>query len=244
MNSLVEKNTETLERHGVVVSENIQVVRTKAHGETVFFAVRNPADVIQRKHYAGVFYEPEELAIIARHFPIGGVFADIGTNIGNHSIYVAKFLHASRVHMFEPNQNAIELLEANIMLNQLEDVCDRSNLGVGVSNSNSGGFAMAEHERNLGAARMVEGGDLEVRIGDELLDGVTPDMIKIDVEGMEMDVLDGLSALVARCRPKFFIEVDKKNYAAFDAWCAANNYSKTEEFSRYRTNTNFMIEAG
>jgi Met-10+ like-protein len=53
----------------------------------------------------GVFYEREELEIIATHFK-GGTFVDIGANVGNHSIFAAKFLGASKVIAFEPNPTA------------------------------------------------------------------------------------------------------------------------------------------
>ena len=58
---------------------------------------------------------------------------------------------------------------------------------------------MEKRERNLGGAKMLEGeGELEVFSADELLDGETPDMIKIDVEGMEMKVLKGLTKTLKR----------------------------------------------
>ncbi len=80
-----------------------------------------------------------------------------------------------------------------------------------------------------------------LRRGDDLLADITPDFIKIDVEGMEMSVLSGLSGTVARCRPTFFVEVDNVNRDAFLQWVETNSYAVRARFRRYRANENFLI---
>lgn len=222
--------------------ENVRVVRAVVHGESVYFCVATEKDTIQGHHAKGLFYEREELAIIARHFPIGGVFLDIGANIGNHAIYAAKFLHAQKVHLIEPNPPAIDLLEANIYLNQLEDVCDMSQIGVGVSDQQQSGLSMNTPPTNLGGARMQPtGGDLDVYRADDLYPDLEVDFIKIDVEGMEISVLNGMPEIIRRTSPKMFIEVDSRNDEAFRAWCAQNQYEILEEFKRYAVNTNYLV---
>lgn len=42
---------------------------------------------------------------------------------------------------------------------------------------------------------------------------LTPDFVKIDVEGFELEVLRGMVATIERCRPIFMIERDPKNTA-------------------------------
>ncbi len=229
-------------RHKLFVSPAVHVVRKVMHGQTVFFSVRNPKDAIQREHMSGAFYETEELEIIAGHFPVGGVFVDIGANVGNHTLYVAKFLHASKIFVFEPNPQAIDILESNIYLNEIEHICDRSFLGVGLSSKKKSGLSMRIPPRNLGGSRMVEGeGNLETYRGDELLGDVRPDMIKIDVEGMEIDVLHGLSGIIEQCSPKMFIEVNNENSEQFSQWLKTHSYKILQEYKRYRSNTNYLI---
>lgn len=240
---LVVEADERLRETGAYVAPQAQIVRASHLGEAVYFTVENPRDVIQSEHLAGRFYELEELAIIARYFPLGGRFLDIGANVGNHSVYVAKFLRASRVAMVEPNPLAIPLLQSNIFLNGLEGVCERRYLGYGLSDGGAEAAFIRTGKDNLGGARVKEGeGDVPLRTGDQLFGTQEFDLIKIDVEGMEMKVLAGLAGYLAAYPTRIFIEVDKGNYGAFDEWVAAKGYRVLEKFQRYPSNTNFMIE--
>lgn len=241
---IVAANTARMSDTGVYLSPKAQVVRMIHQGQPVFFTIANPNDVIQSEHVAGRFYEPEELAIIAKAFPRGGRFLDIGANVGNHAVYVAKFLGASRVVLVEPNPVAIAILESNIFLNGLQDICDRSRLGYGLSDGTVDTASIRAGKNNLGKGRIKEGdGDIPMKSGDELLGDEEFDLIKIDVEGLEMKVLEGLSGYLRRKPTQIFIEVDRENYEAFDAWLDANDYAVLDRFQRYRTNTNFMISA-
>lgn len=223
-----------------------QVVRSVVWGEPVFFTITHPRDVIQRHHLKGEFYEPEELEIIRQHCPPGAVFCDIGANIGNHAIFVLKYLRPAKVVVFEPNPAAVALLMSNLELNGVMDRCDTSRLGFGLSDVESARMGLVTHDRNLGAARMVEtegDGGLTVRTGDALLADIAPTFLKIDVEGMEMKVLAGLAKTIAAYRPTIFIEVDRINDVAFKAWLATSGYAVRATFKRYRTNENYLLRA-
>jgi len=234
----------TLVSDALVVSPAGQVVRAVIDGKPVFFTLTNPKDVIQKEHLAGRFYEPEELAIIRKYCPKNAVFADIGANIGNHSLFALKFLGIKKLIPFEPNPVAIAVLTANLGLNGELARCDLAHLGLGLSDKAQGGLAMAVEKpnKNLGGGRLVEGGDLQVIPGDQALAQSKVDFIKIDVEGMEMQVLGGLADTLARCRPVIFIEVDDTNRADFLAWVAANGYEVATTFRRYPVNENFLLQ--
>jgi hypothetical protein len=60
---------------------------------------------------------------------------------------------------------------------------------------------------------------------DEFLQGISPDMSKIDVEGMGISVLHGLADVIQRKRPMLFIEVDIENDDAFLGWVDKNEYA-------------------
>jgi FkbM family methyltransferase len=219
-------------------------VRSVIWGEPIFFNITKPRDSIQKHHRMGRFYEEEELEIIRSACPPGAVFADIGANIGNHSLFVAKYLRPAKLICFEPNPAAIQHLLANLGLNGVLDLCDLSHLGCGLSDVAAEGLHIDAPERNLGGGRMVEGdGDLRVARGDDLLLGSAPTFLKIDVEGMEMRVLRGLSETIAKFKPTIFIEVDNENRDEFLRWVDDTGYSVRARYRRYRANENFLLVA-
>ena len=190
------------------------------------FFVADNTDLIQKEHFNGKFYESEELNIISDFFPHGGVFVDIGANVGNHAVFVARFLSPLKVIVIEPNPAAFEILKANIALNHIDSRVDASYLGIGLSNKSAHAVAMTP-AKNLGGTRLhlsEEQRGLRVVPGDALLFGHRIDFLKIDVEGMEIDVLEGLKMTIAEQRPRIFIEVDNSNVGKFSEWAAINNY--------------------
>lgn len=242
MTPQVERILKRLRLGRPVVSDDQRVIHTRVLDVPVSFCVNMENDPIQRNHSRGTFYELKELKQLIGLFPEGGVFVDIGANVGNHSLFAAKFLKPSKVIPFEPNPRAYNLLIQNVLVNQMGGLFDLSKLGVGVSDVHSGGFAMEDRERNLGGAKMLEGqGDLEVYPADQLLADETPAMIKIDVEGMEMPVLAGLKDTIARARPIILAEIDNTNEDEFMAWAADNGYAVARTYQRYKLNKNHLL---
>lgn len=224
------------------ISPRAEIVRFKHDDKTVLLTVTSEKDLIQTHHRLGHFYEPEELAIIKNHFVKGTVFLDIGANVGNHSIYTALFLRPAEIIPIEPNPVAFDVLESNVRLNGLEALFDLQYLGYGVSDAPSSGARINFRNRNIGGGKIVKGdGDIELITGDMICDDRHIGFIKIDVEGMEMDVLHGLSATLKRCEPKMFIEVDEENEDAFQAWLKENEFSVLDSFKRYKTNNNYLV---
>ncbi len=227
-----------------VTFDGLDVVVSWVHGKRLLFAVDIENDPVQRNFRLGQFYEARELEYLKQRFPLGGVFVDIGANIGNHSLFVAAFLSPSRVITFEPNPPALRLLLANVLLNGFERTFELGHLGLGLSDDAVGGYGMEVRERNIGAAKMLAGtGSLEVQPGDALLADETPSLIKIDVEGMEMRVLAGLEETVSRTRPIILAEIDEANDSAFRDWVDEHDYVIDAVFKRYRTNTNYAVVA-
>src|SRR3954470_23970063 len=89
-------------------------------------------------------------------------------NVGNHTLFVAKYLNPHRVIAVEPNPVAYRILKCNLALN---DVVERVELHeVGMSDK-SGRADLITPEYNLGGARVVDkrDGAFPIMPGDELL---------------------------------------------------------------------------
>lgn len=213
------------------------------HWGGLTFCLNMQRDPIQNALRRGEFFEAEELEALKAEVPEGAVVLDIGANIDNHALFFATRMKAAKVVVMEPNPLALAPLVGNIVVNGLSDVIDMGYLGVGLSDRNAGGFGMKRHDRNLGATKMKPGqGELEVRRGDDLFEDLTPDLIKIDVEGMEMGVLGGLSDTIERARPLILIEVDDENAGAFAAWCEAAGYVTARTDRHGKKNQNHLIQ--
>lgn len=208
-------------------------------GKPVRFFIASETDEIQRVQRQGSFYEPEELAIISAHYT-GGVFLDVGANVGNHAIYAALFLGAPRVIAIEPNPPAARILNYNLMLNGLTDRITHIPVGFGRESARAEARTI---DHNLGATEMVVSADGAIQIvpGDEV---ITEDVsfIKIDTEGFELDVIAGLSRTIERCRPVMFIEVGPGNEPGFLSAMDQIGYRITEKFERYAEFANYLVE--
>lgn len=208
--------------------------------QKVRFFVSNLADTIQNCHANGNFYEYEELMIIQDNIAPGAVFLDIGSNVGNHAVFVGTYCDPKAMILIEPNPAAIQILELNLLLNAM--TADVRHLGLGLSDGASRAEAAWE-PNNLGGARMIAQDEGPIRLvsGDSLFAERNIDFIKMDVEGHEMAALAGLEATIAASRPKIFIEVDNANHAAFEAWCVSHDYVAINSYRRYRGNENFLV---
>jgi len=142
----------------------------------------------------------------------GDTVFDIGASVGLYTVFIAKKVGGDgRVVSFEPERQSRERLMGNIRLNSLGNVRVVSDaLGRDESrqflrpdkNFASGANIIFDAKENPGAAG---GEEVSVFSGDTLIKkGVlpVPNAIKIDVEGMEDDVLTGLKETIRRpeCR--------------------------------------------
>jgi FkbM family methyltransferase len=165
------------------------------------------------------FWEIDQLEYVAMVGPQGGVYLDVGSNIGNHAVFFGLFC-ADHVVAIEPNPRLHAILRRNIDQNGLS--ARTTVVPVGISDSDGTG-AMAlrnEHDGNIGASHIVLGAPaatgetVTLRRLDDLVDELTPALpaapitfLKIDVEGMEMGVLHSATTLLREHRPQIFIEL-------------------------------------
>ncbi|WP_336512077.1 FkbM family methyltransferase [Pseudaestuariivita rosea] len=129
---------------------------------------------------------------------------DVGANIGTHSVFFAGVCKA-QVIAFEPNQAAYGLLEQNIKLNRLKKRVTMQQFALGQHYAQ--GAIVDNDANNLGMATVEAGqGDVQIRPLDTIDLPKAPRLIKVDVEGMEREVIDGAIKLIKRDAPIFVIE--------------------------------------
>jgi FkbM family methyltransferase len=150
------------------------------------------------------FYELEALDRVREIYVPGTTIFDVGANIGNHTLYFSKILGA-RVIAVEPNELALRLLRKNVMQNAVESLVTVVPAGVGAYEG--WGQVVKGSERNKGSATLQMGtGQVRVVTLDSLPATDPVSLVKIDVEGMELDVLRGAGGLIDRWLPDLFIE--------------------------------------
>ncbi len=241
MKRITERLTDWTQGHPLALPA-MEQIHVTLRGRRVVFCVNMAEDPIQNAHRRGRFYEAAELDALRALLPKAPVVLDVGANVGNHALYFALIAGAAKVVVVEPNPLAIGPLVGNVLLNRLEGVIDLSHLGFGLSDRSAGGYHMKVHDKNLGATRMQPtGGSLEVRRGDEAFPDLVPDLLKIDVEGMEMEVLRGLEALIARARPLMMVEVGKDHQFDMAIWVAEHGYATHSVTSVGPKNDNHIL---
>ncbi len=186
------------------------------HEIKLAYSGRNPT--LERLQMRGLFFEAPELHALAKLLTqrnSNPVILDVGANTGNHMVYFAKVMAARSVVIFEPNRDAIAFLHHVIAANQLTTI-DTSFLGQGVGARAMSAALQLGRRGHLGTAQLTEqpGGDISIIALDDCAFEYV-DLIKIDVEHMELDVLRGARKLIDRSKPILFVEVTDANITPF-----------------------------
>ena len=222
------------------------------NGKIFTFLLNSRKDHIQQFLRNGDFYEREELELFCRICVGRKRLLDVGANIGNHSIFLAHRLNLERVTPIEPQPSILHLLRANLGLNWHPSF-DFSHLGVALSDRAGRARIGSFDEGNIGGTRIVpatgdhepadEVGAYPVRLcaGDDLFRAGDFDMIKIDVEGMEIEVLRGLRLCLEGFEGVIFVEVRDDNIADFARSIGDMGFRKVDEYRRYAKCSNWVL---
>lgn len=199
-------------------------------------------DDISRCHKQGKFYEAEELALIQQNYTHGTIL-DIGANIGNHAVFLAKFTNTPRVIVFEANQTVIPTLKENLRLNGCANV-NTQYLGLALAAKPGQMMQHSPEPHNLGYTFYTESSTGTVRSidGDALLYDEPIGFAKIDVEGMEVDVLTGMQRTIQRWRPMMLMEVWDTEAVRTVDWLEREGYDIVKRMRRYDRMYNYLVK--
>lgn len=170
--------------------------------------------------YTGV-YEVGTLAFIRSTLKDGDVFVDVGANIGLMSMVASKSVGINgRVISIEANPSTASIFKRNVEANKLTNVLLVEN-AIGSAPGNAKIYP--NWHINRGGASLIrkgeseEGVDVEIKTLDSVLDDLdlVPTLIKIDVEGFELEVLKGAQKLLSSSRlPTLIIELSSERETA------------------------------
>ena len=158
-------------------------------------------------------YEKGILSFIENNYSGGGCFIDVGANIGLMSVFTAYKFPKAKIVAFEAQPDTFALLQENIAINNSVSI-DARHCALGNENGtvsiydnwqvNRGGASIVVKDTNSNA-HVVEMQTLDDAIGDTFTE-----MIKIDVEGFELEVLKGAQQTIRKNLPVIIVEVSVK----------------------------------
>lgn len=154
-------------------------------------------------------YSEHEIDLMGQVLRPGSVVVEVGANIGSLTVPLAQRVGPNGfVFAFEPERILFQNLAANIALNGLLNVATiRAAVGAAAGRAAMPPIDHRRHD-NHGAWRLGPAGsgeNVDVRAIDSL-ELAQCRLIKIDVEGMELDVLRGADATIRRLRPALYVE--------------------------------------
>lgn len=173
------------------------------------------------------FYEAEMLSSLATYLTPGDLVVDAGANIGNHSIFFAKCA-GCRVLAFEPVDATFNLLQKNVALNDVQHLVSPRKSGLGATSAKA---RIASFDpSNIGGTSLELSSDGEIDLAS--IDSLNLDervsLIKVDVEGMDLDVLQGAREILRRDRPWVVCEAaTTKQRTAITSFMAEMGYLAT-----------------
>jgi FkbM family methyltransferase len=192
-------------------------------------------------------YQQSEIDLLLKLINSNCIVYDVGANIGYHTNAFATV--AKKVIAFEPNPKNFSLFAKNV-----EGLSNVYGLQAAVGEK-SGVLKCSDFdpskEGNFGNVLVREEGDIEVPVLslDEYQDLPWPDLIKIDVEGMEYQVMMGMKNIITQRTPALYYEAHetKELPEIYDFlssleynlyWTCVPNYVKTN----FKNNSNNIFE--
>jgi FkbM family methyltransferase len=146
-------------------------------------------------------YEWEQVAFLIDRLAADRctVFADIGANFGYYAAQIAQRFPNMRVLAFEPDPRSMAQLHANLLINSL---IGRVETHAVAATAVAGDLPFhAYPDSSTGQSRVdaaATGSVVGVRLDDVLACGTERLAVKIDIEGHELEALQGMPRLLAR----------------------------------------------
>jgi len=194
------------------------------HGVKMYLDLHDPG--VSRTLAIKGTRERDQVHVVQQVLQPGMVVLDIGANIGSYALLEASLVgKTGRVYALEPSPENFDLLNKNVQLNQFTDIVETHNIGA--SNQSGIGQFYLHAASNLHTFHPVKYqafgkqeayvDTLEVEVVNILefvKDKRAIDFIRMDIEGYEVEVLEGMmeGIIAGDLSPKILFEVHRPKY--------------------------------
>jgi FkbM family methyltransferase len=215
-------------------------VTIQFRGKKLVFYTRSDDGITDRLFYERDYIEYPELNLFSYLAERSKTIIDIGANTGLYSITSSALNPNSKILAFEPNATNIKRLNKNIELNGFKniqvieqvvgDMTGTVSFSVPVvdiisdTSSVLSDFSKSSYEGQLQWKQVLVP---QISL-DDFFKGATEkiDLLKIDVEGYEMNIFKGAGEFFQTHSPLIFCEIflDDEKKKFFEAFLHSNNY--------------------
>lgn len=181
----------------------------------------NPREHIGSRIYFEGYYETNEIWAVKRLLKKTGIAIDIGSNIGCWTLILSKLLNEGKVYSIEPSSTF------NLLTNTMKANAALKNVlayHIALGKDTESKYIVEAGMENRGLSHLVTSADSglkvdQVRLTDffhsENLNRI--DFIKLDVEGMEWEVIQGGTDILNTYKPLLLIEFCESNLNTYNS---------------------------
>lgn len=172
------------------------------------FYINNIDDTIKNHLRNKLCWEPKNKSLIIKYVKPGSIALDIGAHIGTHTVTMSECVGENGiVFAFEPSKNTHRELTYNLVANGCKNTYP---IHAAIGKTKSIVDVIVSHPRNEGGSYVIHtqgGSDRAVQLPLDAFNLNNISFIKIDVENMEADVLDGAALTIMRNKPVILVEI-------------------------------------
>jgi len=187
----------------------------------IVMSLHGSEDQVSREIIEQGIWEAYETSIVIRRLKPGAVFVDVGANIGYYTLLASTLVgETGQVLAIEPEEKNFDLLRKN---SEEHEGTNIRLFNVGLSNV-EGDTTLYLSEHNLGDHRIFDeesrtGQNIQLVPGDQLLmtEHRHIDFLKIDTQGAEAHVVEGLQETIASNRDHLDIIIEFWPYGLLEA---------------------------
>lgn len=200
------------------------------------YLTRNP--VFSLTVYATGNYDEEEGRALIGCTEKGDVFADIGAYCGWYSLLISKNTPASKIYSFEPTPESYAIIRKNIRLNHCKNIFPKN-----IALSDKTGIQKFYTSKTHSGRNALTNFDSDVQDGYRMVRTATfdslklgrIDIMKLDVQGVELNVLKGMVRTLERHAPHHIILEYSRGHLA-------SNGTKPEEVLDFLEEYGYLIK--